>query len=416
MAISNAGVMDARARVPATTALVWLLGLAIFINYIDRGNLATAAPFIKGEMRLTNVQLGVLASAFFWTYTPAQLFAAWLADRLNPYRAMALGFTIWSLATALTGFAGGFMSLLVLRFFLGMGESVIFPCSSKLMAKHVPASGLGFANGITQSGIGFGPAVGTLVGGFVMLHYGWRAMFVIFGAVALLWLLPWLRVTRKMLTPVAQVETPEPPSFVSILSLREFWGGVIGHFTGNYSLYFVMAWLPLYLVKERGFSIAEMAEISGASYAIYGLCSLGAGWLADRWVAAGTPINRVRKTTAVLGYFGIAVCLIGVAMGSRSVAIGFLLLSNIFSGFAGTSLWSITQTLAGPRGAARWVGMQNCLANFAGIVGPLVTGVIADRTGSFADAFLLAAAMALIGAAAWAFVIRRIEPVKWETA
>jgi MFS family permease len=415
VAVSNIGVIDTRARVPPALALVGLLAAAIFINYIDRGNLATAAPFIKDELHLTNLQLGIIASAFFWTYTPAQLLAAWLADRLNPYRALALGFTIWSVATTLTGFADGFISLLVFRFFLGLGESVAFPCTSKLMAKHVPASALGFANGITQSGIGFGPVVGTLAGGFLMLRFGWRAMFVVFGVAALFWLLPWFQVTQKMRAPATDAETHEPPPFTAILSLRAFWGGVIGHFTGNYTLYFVMTWLPLYLVKERGFSIAEMAEISGLSYAIYGICSLGAGWVADRWVASGASINRVRKATAVVGYFGIAICLIGVAMGSRPVAIVFLLMSNVFSGFAGTSLWAITQTLSGPRAAARWVGMQNCLANFAGIAGPLVTGVIADRTGSFVNAFLVAAAMALIGAAAWAFVIRRVEPVRWES-
>jgi cyanate permease len=82
----------------------------------------------------------------------------------------------------------------------------------------------------------------------------------------------------------------------------------------------------------------------------------------------------------------------------------------------GTSLWAITQTLAGPRAAARWVGFQNCLANFAGILAPLVTGFIADRTGSFADAFLVASAVAVAGALAWGLMIRRVEPVKWDAA
>ncbi len=417
MAVANTGVLDVRSRAAGAGTLVTLLAVAIFINYIDRGNLSTAAPLIKDEMHLTTVQLGLLTSAFFWTYTPSQLLAAWLADRLNPYRTLALGFAVWCVATALTGFAGGFLSLLVLRFFLGLGESVAFPCTSKLMAKHVPASALGFANGFTQAGIGFGPAVGTLAGGLLMVHFGWRAMFAVFGIAALFWLWPWLQVTRKMRVPAAELETREsPPPFGAILSVRELWGCVIGHFTGNYTLYFVLAWLPLYLVKERGFSIVEMAEISGLAYAIFGISSLGAGWLADRWIASGAPINLVRKSTAIAGYLGIAICMIGVALGSKPAAIGFLLFSNVFSGFAGTSLWAITQTLAGPRAAARWVGLQNCLANFAGIVAPLVTGFIADRTGSFVDAFLVASAVSLTGAVGWGLVIRRVEPVNWEKA
>ncbi len=396
--------------------LVTLLAVAIFINYIDRGNLATAAPFIKDELHLTNVQFGVITSAFFWVYTPSQLLAAWLADRLNPYRTLALGFALWSAVTALTGFAGGFLSLLVLRLFLGLGESVAFPCTSKLMAKHIPASGLGLSNGFTQAGIGFGPAVGTLLGGLIMLHFGWRAMFTVFGVAALFWLWPWLQVTQRTPVPVEEPEAQEPPSFVAILSLRDLWGGVIGHFAGNYSLYFILSWLPLYLVKERGFSIAEMAGISGLSYAVFGICSLAAGWLADRWIVSGTSINRVRKTASVVGNLGIAVCLIGVALGSRPAAVGFLLLCNVFSGLAGTSLWAITQTLAGPRAAARWVGIQNCLANFAGIIAPLVTGVIADRTGSFVNAFLVASVISVIGAAGLGLVVRRVEPVDWKIA
>src|SRR2546423_1790656 len=119
-------------------ALVGLLAAAIFINYIDRGNLATAAPLIKDEFRLNNFQIGVMTSAFFWIYTPSQLLAGWLADRLNPYRALALGFAVWSAATALTGFAGGVCTFLALRLLLGLGARAAFPCLSQFLARHVP--------------------------------------------------------------------------------------------------------------------------------------------------------------------------------------------------------------------------------------------------------------------------------------
>ncbi|MBV9061466.1 MAG: MFS transporter, partial [Alphaproteobacteria bacterium] len=133
--------------------LVALLAAAIFINYIDRGNLATAAPLIKDEFRLSNFQFGVMTSAFFWIYTPSQLLAAWLTDRLNPCCALALGFAVWSAATALTGFAGGFATLFALRLVLGLGESAAFPCMSKLLARHVAPSSLGIANGFVNAGL-----------------------------------------------------------------------------------------------------------------------------------------------------------------------------------------------------------------------------------------------------------------------
>ncbi len=394
-------------------ALVALLAAAIFINYIDRGNLATAAPLIKDEFRLNNFQIGVMTSAFFWIYTPAQLLAGWLADRLNPYRALALGFAVWSVATALTGFAGGFGAFLALRLVLGLGESAAFPCMSKLLARHVPPASLGFANGFVVAGVSFGPAVGTLLGGLMIVQFGWRAMFVIFGIAALLWLWPWLLNAKGMPAEIRAHDEAPPPSFFKLLSMRNMWGAMVGHFASNYGLYFILSWLPLYLVKERGFSIVQMSELGAMIYCTAGTSSIVSGWLADRWIAWGASINTVRKAGCVIPHLVIAICFAGVAVGSQTVVIGCLFMFGLVSGCISTSLWSISQTLAGPAVAARWVGLQNAFANCAGIVAPLITGFVVDRTGSFADAFLVAGAVSLIGAIGWGVIVRRVEPVQW---
>jgi MFS family permease len=399
-------------RSAVASRLVLLLAIGLFINYVDRGNLATASPLIKDELHLSNFQFGLLTSAFFWTYTPAQLLSGWLAEKYGPFRVLAVGFALWSTATVLTGFAGGIASLIVLRIFLGLGESAGFPCSSKLLAEHLPSHQLGTANGFVVAGVAFGPAFGTLVGGLLMVSYGWRAMFFVFGAAAFLWLWPWLAVTRSAPT-VHHNETLKPPPFREMLSLREMWGCLIGHFSLNYFLYFVLSWLPLYLVKERGFTIAEMAQFGALIYVLDGISSVAAGWISDRWAAAGIAITRVRKTGAVASHLVIAVALVVTVLGGPTASKIALLVAGICLGAAGTSLWAITQTLAGPRAAARWVGVQNGVANFAGIIAPLVTGFIADRTGSFTGAFFFASAVAVIGALGWAFVIRRVEPVQW---
>src|SRR5580693_5139823 len=140
MAVAAEGVARARASIGA--GVVPLLALAVFINYVDRGNLATAAPLLKDELHLSASQIGLLFSAFFWTYIPSQLLAGWLAERINAYRTMALGVAIWSLATAATGLATGFAALIALRLLLGLGESAAFPCSSKLLAEHLPRNRL----------------------------------------------------------------------------------------------------------------------------------------------------------------------------------------------------------------------------------------------------------------------------------
>src|SRR5689334_18418439 len=137
MTIAAEAVPEARAGIGA--GVVTLLAAAVFISYVDRGNVATAAPLMKDELRLSASQIGLLFSAFYWTYIPGQLVASWLGERFNPYRTLAFGLAVWSLATVATGFIGSFVLLLALRLVLGLGEGAIFPCSSKLIAQHVPA-------------------------------------------------------------------------------------------------------------------------------------------------------------------------------------------------------------------------------------------------------------------------------------
>src|SRR5882762_3555407 len=173
--------------------VVGLLTLAAFINYVDRGNLATASPLIRDQFALSNTQLGVLLSAFFWTYAPAQLPAGWLAERLDTRRVLAAGLAIWGVATAITGVANGFLMLLALRVILGLGESVMYPASFKILAREALEAQRGRANGFLAAGQLCGPAFGTLAGGLLMAWLGWRVVFLAFGCLSVLWLWPWLR-------------------------------------------------------------------------------------------------------------------------------------------------------------------------------------------------------------------------------
>src|SRR6516162_5974183 len=179
--------------------VVALITVVAFINYVDRGNLATAAPLISDQLGLSHTQLGVLMGAFFWSYAPAQLPAGWLAERLDPRRVLAAGLALWGVATALTGFATGFMMLLALRLMLGLGESAMYPATFKILTREASENQRGRVNGSMASGQLLGPAVGTLVGGLLMAWVGWRAVFLVFGVASLLWLWPWLRTPRAVI-------------------------------------------------------------------------------------------------------------------------------------------------------------------------------------------------------------------------
>src|SRR5580692_9392516 len=212
-----------RPTAPATQAeisaisptVVPLLAVAIFINYVDRGNLATAAPLIKDQLQLSSTHIGLLLSAFFWSYVPAQILAGWLAERINPYRTLAIGLALWSIATAAFGLMSGFFALMALRILLGLGESAAYPCISKLLAHHLSLDKLGSANGLIMTGQGVGPAFGTFVGGLLIAQFGWRSVFVLFGLVSFLWLLPWFASTRRAAAHADQHSGDRGPSFAS---------------------------------------------------------------------------------------------------------------------------------------------------------------------------------------------------------
>ena len=402
------------AMVSMGAAVVPLLALAVFINYVDRGNLATAAPLMKDELKLSSTQIGLLLSAFFWSYTPAMMLAGWLSEKINAYRTLALGLGIWSVATMISGLAGGFYSLLVLRILLGLGESVAFPCSSKLLAQHLPTHRLGAANGLIGAGLALGPAFGTLVGGLLMAQVGWREVFILFGAASMVWLIPWLVTTRHASRAADQPHgLGAAPSFRAILARREAWGAALGHFANNYGFYFVISWLPTYLVKAKGFAVPQMAVIGGVIYLTYAASNILTGWVSDRWMQAGATANRVRKTFTISGLAISALAMLVCAFATAPVAVASLIVAGLAFGFGTPNIFAIGQTLAGPRAAGKWIGFQNCIGNLAGIIAPLVTGMVVDRTGQFEWAFISAAAVTLAGTVAWGVVIPRIAPLDW---
>src|SRR5262245_46374538 len=246
--------------------LLILLGLAIVINYVDRGNLSIAAPIIKDELRLSATQLGILFSAFFYTYTALQFVVGGLVDRLGANRVLSAGLLIWSLATIAMGFAGGFAALLALRLLLGIGESVAFPCTSKVIAQNIPPENRGLANGVVTSALKLGPAIGAFGAGMLIAKYGWRPVFCGMGIVSLLWLPAWWR--WKPRTPAIGNESASAIGYMAIFKQRSFWGCAAGHFSFNYLSYFFLTWLPLYLSHERHLSQQELARYAGAYYLV----------------------------------------------------------------------------------------------------------------------------------------------------
>jgi MFS family permease len=401
------------------TRKVWLtavLALAMFINYVDRGNLATAAPLIKGEFHLTATQMGVLLSAFFWTYAPSQPLIGWIAEHYGVRWPMTFGVAVWALATAATGFTTTFAQLLALRLLLGLGESVVYPCSSKALANSATNTERGRANAAMTVGCSIGPAFGTFVGGMLMAHAGWRIAFILFGFVSLLSVWPWLTLTR----PVNIVRSNAPPASCpgirSILAQRALWGASLGHFAFAYGLYFVLSWMPLYLVKEQGLSMSAMAGLGGVIYVFQALAAALGGFILDRRIAAGVSINLAYKVVLGGGMLCLAACFATSAIAGSAGAMLGIMIAGVLLGLVAPVMFASAQTLAGPDASGKWVGIQNAIGNIAGIVGPVITGITLDRTGHFAAAFIVAGIVVALGAFSWSVIIRRIEPADWVRA
>jgi len=390
-----------------STSLVWLIFACIALNYIDRGAVSVAGPLIQKDLGLTATGYGIIVSAFYWTYVPAQTAAGWLADRVSVHRLMAGGVAIWALATMLTGLAGGMTSLILLRLAMGVGEGAAFPGGSKIIAR-VPTERRGTANVALSGGIALGPFIGTISGGFLITQFGWRAMFVILGMVTLLWLIPWASRRLEVDGPPDAAPANVTP-WGALMRMPSMWAMVVLHFCGSYGFYFLIAWLPLWLVNDRGFDIANMAAIAGLVYLVQAASGLGAARITDRMIARGadSSVTRRRQLFICTG-IGIIGLLSLTGTQSTPALLFWLVVASIGIGPIPNLLFTLGQTLAGPASAGRWTGIQSGIGNISGIVGPIVTGMIVDAQG-YAPTFVLTAVVIGFGTMVFAFTIPRLR-------
>ena len=403
---------NARSLGAFAPALV-LLVICFVINYVDRGNISIAAPLLKKEFGLSGSQLGILFATFFVSYTVGQFVIGWLVDRFDVNRILAAGFLLWSLATATTGAVRGFTMLLAMRLVLGAGEAVALPAGTKILAQHLVEHQRGFANGALTFGLRCGNALGTLWAGLLMARFGWRPVFLWIGLASLLWLPAW----KKWKPGKGRLQDQTHaggPGLAEILRQRSFWGTSAGHFCCNYIFYFMITWLPTYLVLDRHLPMGRMALVAGLYYSVDAVAALSGGWLQDLAIRRGHTPTKVRKSTMAIGSAIAAVAILGCALAGPRSYLWWLLAAAVGCGMTSPGLFLFPQTLAGPQAVGKWFGWQNAFGNFAGVIGPAVTGIVVQGSGSFLAPFAIAGALSVVGGMTWLFVVGRLEPVRWE--
>jgi cyanate permease len=204
------------------------------------------------------------------------------------------------------------------------------------------------------------------------------------------------------------------PGILDILRQRSAWGTCLGQFCINYPLYFLVTWLPFYLIRGRGLTLTHMARVGALVFLLFAIATTVCGKLSDLCIARGSTPTRVRKPVLILGGAATAIFLVAAALAPKALCVPMLAMVGVSLGTSSSNHWAVTQTLAGSGIMGRWAGVQNFVGNLAGAVAPALTGFLLDRTGQFYWAFFITAAISGIGCLGWIFVVGRVEAVDWQ--
>ena len=387
-------------------ALVMLAGA---VNYVDRVTLSLAAPLIGAELHLKAGAMGVLLSAFLWTYALAQAPAGALIDRLGPRRLLGGALALWSIAQAAAGLAVGLPQLIAARMVLGVGEAPQFPVGARVVRGWFEPRRRGLATGVFNSASTLGPAVAPPIVTAMMLAFGWRGAFVATGLAGLVAAALWLRLYRERPT-TAGGAAPAPIRLADLPRLARtptLWAMAAGNFGSGYMTWFYAAWLPSYLESARHFSLPQVGWAASVPYLFGFAGSLTGGWACDRLSAAGLSPLASRKTPIVAGLIGGAACTgLALVVASDAWSLAAICGALFFANIATAAIWALAVAAA----PARFVGTVGAVQNFGGLVGgalaPIVTGLTVEATHGFAAALAVTALAGLAGAAIYLFGVR----------
>jgi MFS family permease len=383
--------------------LAALLLSGMTLCYAQRGTLSVAAAFMISDLGIRTGTMGLMLSAFSWCYCFMQVPSGWIVDRFGVRRAYAYGFGLWSIACALTGAFRHIAAIMFFRVTMGVGQSVAFPASARTVANWFPDSERGLVNSSYLIGVRLGQALVNAVGVWLIAAIGWRLFFVGSGLLPMLWIVPWMIVLRGFEGPKREArgegrEAAEPLQTGARFSFMSSFGllrhpTVLGTFLGFFAydyVWFVFAyWLPGYLRLERHMTSAQIAFHASAPFLAMSVVILLSGMATDRLIASGWRELRVRKAFIAIGFAFASAIVPAALVRDNGTAMWLLWTSLCGIGLAAPNTWSMTQACCAKGLVGTVSGIQNFGGNVAGIIAPWLTGVIADRTGSFAPAFVL---------------------------
>lgn len=407
-----------------------LLGAGVLVNYIDRINLSVAAPQLQKEFNLSPEELGLLFSAFFWSYSLLQVPGGLVLDRFGVMKVGRWGAFLWAVASTITAISSGFGGIFAARVLLGVAEAPAFPASQKATGYWFPTNERSRSTAIFDSAAKFSNVIGVPLVAFAIVNLGWRWGFGITAVLSLgFFIAYWLiyrdpsedkRLTKTEYdyiraggaTPEGVAKSGQGAMLGYLLRNRKVWGLTIGFSAYGYSFYLFLTWLPGYLVQTLHMNIMQSAGYATIPWMFASLSDLFiGGFLVDHLIAKGHDETKVRKSVLVLGMLlGLAVF---GAVGTTDPVWAITWITIALTGLAAAApVGSSIVSLIAPRGGTGTIGgIVNFTNNLMGIAAPVITGFVVGLTHSFAGAFLIAGVVLLVGIFSYVVILGRIEPV-----
>ncbi|HTW82822.1 MAG TPA: MFS transporter [Candidatus Sulfotelmatobacter sp.] len=380
------------------------------VFYVDRVNIAAAAPLIQHDLKLSNVVLGLAFSAFAYPYALFQVFGGWFGDRFGVRRTFGFAGTIVSLATAMTGLVTSGAALALARFGLGFGEGAVFPTAARALAENLPREQWGFAQGATHACARIANALTPPLVAFAILFVSWRLTFVGFALLSLSWTLLAVVFFRRPGRDANVTASGEArPKLPWLRLARRILPATVVDFCYGWTLWVFLSWLPSFFFKHFHLDVQHAALFASAVLLAGVLGDVAGGTLSDLLLVRTGNVTRARRDVIVGGLLGAAVFLVPVVFVHDFTAVTVALGCAFFCAeLVVAPIWSAAMSIA-PDYAGTASGMMNLGFGIAGILSPVVFGAVIDVTHSWTLPFAASVLLLPIGAAV-AFAIRAGEP------
>ncbi|WP_375419584.1 MFS transporter [uncultured Sphingomonas sp.] len=419
MAVAASGAAGARPT-RVRHVVLWLTVLAYMITYMDRVVISVTGPLIQAEYGLSNRTWGWVLGIFQIGYAMFQIPGGWLGDRYGPRRVLTAIVIWWSTFTALTTATWSASSLIVCRFLFGCGEAGAFPNATRSLSRWMLPSERGFAQGLTHAGARLGAALTPVLVVWLMLRFGWRAPFLIFAVLGLIWGAVWFWYYRDSPQQHASTNDAERRLIADALAPQGSAGGAGGAVTAKvpwrfilaqpqlwlisamyfcyaYSINIFLTWFPKYLNEVRDFDLAQMGLFASLPLMAGVVGDITGGWVSDRLLHRWGHVTLARRVVAVVGFALAAVAIpAGVLSASPLLSVAWFALAVFGLELTVGVSWALTLDVGGIF-AGSVSAVMNTFGNIGGALAAVITGYILHWSGWNAAMYVLAALSAIGG-------------------